>query len=197
MFREDYSHYSWYEDVNILHAHPEIDIVTLPYVVHKAGAALWHMFARVPYLPTVMLGQSWVVYGEDIKTREPFKKNLEAIIDLARQKREKVLLMTFATYVPRGYSQERFERKELDYGYLKFSAPVEEWGMPANVLKGIKAHNQVIRALASAHKDVLFVDQETLIPSDGEHFADICHFTPKGCEKFVENVALEILKTKK
>ena len=71
------------------------------------------------------------------------------------------------------------------------------WGTEKNVVAGIEAHNRVIRTLAGEHPTVLFVDQQAMIPDDADHFTDICHLTPSGCEAFVDNLlrkALPVLR---
>jgi len=102
--------------------------------------------------------------------------------------------MTFAYYVPKDYSYEKFKSCQLDYTFLEWSAPIEEWGAPTNVTKGIDAHNEVIQELAQEHKEVLFVDQAILMPHSGVYFRDICHLTPAGFEKFVDNFYQVVLK---
>jgi hypothetical protein len=53
--------------------------------------------------------------------------NLTAILDLAGQRGDRVLLMTFATYLPADYSLQAFLEKRLDYG-LHSAAPIEILG---------------------------------------------------------------------
>ena len=33
-----------------------------------------------------------------------------------------------------------------------------------------------------------FVDQKQLMPVGREYFEDVCHFTPRGCSRFVQNM---------
>ena len=83
---------------------------------------------------------------------------------------------------------------ELDYTYRDYSYPVESWGRPENVVAGIEAHNDVVRALATAHPDVVFVDQERLVAPTKENFVDICHFTNPGSRRFVKNMLPDVLR---
>jgi hypothetical protein len=97
-----------------------------------------------------------------------------------------MLLMTFATYVPENYSLEAFRKKQLDYGLHR--APIEWWGAREHVLATVAVHNEIVRNMAAQHKNVLFVDQASLMPQSGRYFNDPCHFTVLGSTKFVENL---------
>ena len=144
-------------------------------------------------MPTIAPKEEWLKYGADIKTRNCFKRNIEAILAIAQEKHEQILLMSFAYYVPQDYSLDKFTKKQLDYGYLPLSAPVEEWGSPMNIIKGLQVHNDVIREMALFYPDIVYVDQEGLMPKNGVYFGDICHFTRQGCEQFVDNMVHMIL----
>ena len=112
---------------------------------------------------------------------------------MAREKKEPVIVMSFAFYVPGDYSFEKFEKKSLDY--CLFDSPIEIWGTPENVIAGITVHNEIIREVAAGSDQVRFVDQNGLIPKNGLYFNDICHLTEKGCERFVDNLTGIILET--
>ena len=194
IYRDDYSHYAWYEELNLLDQHKEIKYLVFPYEFHKLAIRIWKSINHIEYVPKTFPKKEWIQYGVDIKTKVSFKNNLEKIIELAGQKGEKILLMTFAYYVPKDYSYEKFKSCQLDYTFLEWSAPIEEWGAPANVVKGIDAHNEVIKELAREHKDVLLVDQASLMPHSGTYFRDICHLTPAGFDQFVDNFYKVVLK---
>ena len=193
MFKDDYSHYAWYEEISLLKAHPEINVAVLPYLIHKLFAIMYDRAAHIEYVPTIAPKEEWLKYGADIKTRNCFKRNIEAILAIAQEKHEQILLMSFAYYVPQDYSLDKFTKKQLDYGYLPLSAPVEEWGSPMNIIKGLQVHNDVIREMALFYPDIVYVDQEGLMPKNGVYFGDICHFTRQGCEQFVDNMVHMIL----
>jgi hypothetical protein len=102
-------------------------------------------------------------------------------------------LLTFASYVPEGYSKEAFQTKRLDYGKHLF--PIELWGLPANVEKGLEVHNAVIRKLArQARPGVFFLDMEQAIPKQGQYFDDICHLSDRGYELFADELASALLR---
>ena len=192
IFKEDYSMYPFYNDINIILAHKEIDFLTLPYSLHIIGSRILEMFTHslvLTYDPQI----KWMKYGSAIKTKIPFKKNLRGILDIASKKEETVVLMTFASYIPNDYSLSKFKGKLLDYG--RHRCPVEDWGYPQSVAKGIKVHNEIIREAAMHYNNLVFVDQDKLIPKSGLYFDDICHLTEKGCEKFVDNILEALIIT--
>jgi hypothetical protein len=91
--------------------------------------------------------ENWVRYGRESRSAESFRQNLNAILDLASQRGDRLLLMTFATYVPEDYSREAFKHKQLDYALHR--APIQWWGLPENVLATVAVHNEIVRSVAS------------------------------------------------
>ena len=189
-FKSDYSHYSWYESVNIFEKHKEINSIAFPYVFHDIFLKIRTMLNPSRHLRTHWPIPEWIRYGCNIKTAHSFKNNLINILEIAHKKKETTLLMTFSIYIPKNYSREKFKNKHLDYGTHKI--PVEMLGKPENVAKGIVVHNEVIKEVAARYENILFVDQSRLMPKNGSHFDDFCHLTNKGCEKFVDNI-LEVI----
>jgi hypothetical protein len=126
IYREDYSHYSWYETINTLASYHGTTSFALPYTLHYLAIRIRHALTKDSYVPTHDPRKDWVHYGRDTRSAVSFKHNLGAILDLAKRRGDRVLLMTFATYVPKNYSLEAFKEKRLDYGlHLK---PIEIWG---------------------------------------------------------------------
>lgn len=102
--------------------------------------------------------------------------------------------MTFAYHIPPNYTDEAFRARRLDYGASVTACEVSLWGTPGGVKAAINAHNQVIREVASRHKNVIFIDQKATMPTDGRHFIDPCHLTPQGTDLFVRHV-IDALRT--
>ena len=186
LFREDYMHYTWYEIVNTLASYHGRTSFALPYTFHRLALGMRHAVRKGRYLPPHRPRADWVQYGKDIRSAGAFRRNLSAILDLANQRGDRVLLMTFATYTPDDYSLEGFMEKRLDY--VLHDAPLEVWGAREHVLAAVAAHNEVVRSLAAQHEGVLFVDQATLMPGVRRYFNDACHFTVAGSSKFVEHL---------
>jgi hypothetical protein len=194
LFRDDYAHYGWYETVNALARHHGRARLALPYTVEYLGLAIRQALFPERYVPRNQPRRAWLAHGGTVRTTAPFEANLRAILDRAARRGEPVLLMTFATRVPQGYSREAFEAGRLGYGL--HLTPLELWGEPAQVQAAVDAHNEMIRALAAAWPQVRFIDQARLLGADARAFNDPCHLTLQGAHRFVENLlpaALEAL----
>ena len=127
-------------------------------------------------------------YGGRIKTANPFRSNLEFILTRAESRKTPVILMTFATYLPRNYTRTRFQNQSLDYGAGSISLPIELWGRPEDVLRAVDQHNQVLRELANHHSNVTLIDQCEMLLANGRVFSDPCHLTDQGIEQFVSHL---------
>jgi hypothetical protein len=190
IFREDYGHYSWYETVNALAAYQGTASFALPYTLKFLALRVRQALTRNRYVPTTLPPKQWLQYGRNPRSAVSFARNLEAILALAAQRGDRVMLMTFATYVPENYSLEAFEGKRLDYGLHR--KPIEDWGRREDVLNAVAVQNEVVRSLAARHDGVLFVDQARLMAGTPRYFNDPCHFTVAGASKFAENVVAAV-----
>jgi hypothetical protein len=130
----------------------------------------------------------WLVYGKKIKTAPVFRRNLESVLDIAARRHQRVLLLTYAYYLPADYTNARFLSKKTDYSFKHESVAVEVWGMKENVVAAIEAHNEVVREVAARHPEALFFDMERFMPKDKQHFIDICHWTDLGRRTFAQGV---------
>jgi hypothetical protein len=191
IFREDYEHYSWYEMVNMLARYHGTASFALPYTLHYLALSARQALRKGRYVPTADPRPQWVQYGRDPRSVVSFERNLERIVELAATRGDRMMLMTFATYVPDNYSLEAFHEKRLDYG-LHFKA-IEDWGRRDYVLNAVMAQNEVVRRLAAQHEGVLFVDQARLMAGSSRYFNDPCHLTVVGATRFAENVVAALL----
>jgi len=183
-FRADYSHYGWYEIVRDVVDQEALYPLAAPYSLRFAiRRSLARLGLRV-YVPVERPRPEWVVYGREVRSREPFRRNLEAIAELAHSRGERVALMTYASHIAPGYSEEKFAARALDY--VLYTAPIDLWGNVENVRSGLAAHNAVVRELVTSDPQLEFADIEAAIPDDGRYYDDICHFTVSGAERFVE-----------
>jgi hypothetical protein len=128
IFREDYAHYAWYKIVNTLAPYHGTASFALPYTLRYLAICMQYALTKDRYVPIHSPRKDWVQYGRDPRSAVSFKHNLGAILDLASRRGDRVLLMTFATYIPKDYSLEGFKAKRLDYGL--HLAPLELWGTP-------------------------------------------------------------------
>jgi hypothetical protein len=185
IFRDDYSHYAWYELINELHRRRPKSYFVTPYSLRFLTLHGKHHFQKHKYIPRHHPPPAWLDYGAELKTPGPFEANLRKIVELANAKREPVLLMTFAYHLVDGYTDEAFQNRQLDYSDP--FAPVGLWGKPDNVRRAVDEHNRRIIKVAQESK-CFFVDQRSLMPPEGEFFNDVCHLTHEGTRQFVANM---------
>ena len=191
IYKDDYSHYAWYRGIGLIERHRELGLVAFPFVLHELSVGAYRWLHSIPDTPMQRPRPDRVSFGSEIKTARSFEQNLEGIIRLAGERGDPLLLVSFAYYIPPGYTLERFKSKALDYE--EHLSPIELWGKPENVEAGIRAHNEIIRSLYEKHREdatgrIGFVDLERLMPKDGSCFNDICHLTHKGSEQFVDAI---------
>lgn len=193
LFRDDYEHYGWYESVNALARHHGQARWALPYTLEYLGLGLRQLAFPSRYIPRNRPHPEVVGYGSTVRSAGPFEANLRAILARAASRGEPVLLMTFAIWVPRDYSLERFQAGQLGYG--THVTPLELWGEPEHVQRAVAAHNEVVRALAREYPAMRFVDQAALLAEDRRSFNDPCHLTLWGAHRFVENLLPAAVET--
>lgn len=186
LFKKDYSHYAWYEEINFYFNHPYLRKMpfTLPYFVkHLIVQLKREVLYRKQYAPEHSPRKEWVQYGNDIKTRDSFRENISKIIDIAASRHERLIIPTFAYYKTSG------NENGSSAPDMKFT---EIWGNYENVKSGINVHNSVIRDLAKNH-NFIFIDMEKLMDNEKKYFKDICHFTDEGSQ-FYARAIIEKLK---
>ena len=184
-FRGDYTHCAWYASFERR---------------LKEGALSFAGIAAAAGHGKIGLGEPDAearAFGREIKTKTAFRQNVEEIVAAARKRNTPVVLMTFATWIPDGYSDEKFRAGKLPYGSGQFELPMAVWGDSANVLEAVRVHNAVIRDVANRYDNVRFVDQRALLPGDGSVFTDPCHLTKKGCELFAANILATLRRESK
>jgi hypothetical protein len=186
LFREDYGHYSWYEVVNTLAPYHGSAYFALPYTLRYLAIAARSYLTKNRFISTYEVRKEWARYGKDPRSAASFSRNVNAILELASQRGERLVLMTFALYIPEDYSRKAFTEKRLDYRLHR--APIEWWGLPEHVMNAVSAHNEIVRGVAARHKQVFLVDQASLMPGSALYFNDPCHLTAAGAARFVENM---------
>ena len=182
LWEKDYSHYSWYDEVNFYFRHP---------LLNKTGLLLPHFLNHILFrmnskkqIPTRSPREEWMEYGKEIKTRESFMENLLKIISIATKKNEPLIIPTFAYALFDLESYLRPDGEKIGYIWI--------WGKPENVVSGVNAHNTIIRNLARKG-DFIFLDQEKLMRGNIQYFKDICHFTDAGSKFFSETILKKII----
>jgi len=193
VFRSDYSHYSWYHDVNGLLNHHEAKYIVLPYTLEMLSARIRERLGSRIVLPTAQPPRQWLEHGYDIKSIKSYSRNLERIVDLAKLRNQRVLLMTFSFFKPDNYSAAAFKSRSLPY--TLHSAALEAWGAPEAVAKAIESHNDVVKSMAGADSTHLFLDAANSIPHERAYYNDACHLTARGCVVLGEAMARVIAES--
>ncbi len=202
VFRDDYTHFSYYQRFrpafDWIEQHPRLSrSFVVSWAVKLALGAksiLAPEFQRkAPY--NHPQDDPWLAEAGDLKTPPVFARNVEAVRALAESRNQPFLLLSYAYYLPDGYSNERFLAQDLDYSFAPESTATEVWGWSHHIRAAIEAHYAVIREIAAEHPEGLFFDMERFMPKDGRHFIDICHWTDLGQETFALGIA-EALRSK-
>jgi len=188
IFKDDYSHFSWYETANMLDGYHGKALFTLPYTLRFFYLNIKRAMHDEQYVPVDWPRDEWLQFGREPRSEASFQNNLNAILDLAARRCERVLLMTFATYIP---PDKHWGRKGKLFGLKR--APVTLWGRRGDVLKAVNAQNEVVRSLASKENDTLFVDQANLMDHSPRSFNDPCHLTIEGSAQFAKNIVKVLL----
>lgn len=120
--------------------------------------------------------EDWLQYGSTIRSKEVFESNLRKIIELCDTYGSHLIVPRYAHHpILDDWAAGRDVALE-DGEMVRFT---EEWGLPRNVLDGMKAHNEVILSLADRFQ---YVDTRAL--EQYGNFVDPCHFTPEASMKF-------------
>ena len=195
VFRADYTQFPYYQRYapafTWIDRHP---ILARSFAM-TFGVSLYHRM-RVQLAPAFQreapynhpLDDPWLAEGADVKTAPVFSRNVEEVLRIARERGQRVLLLTYAYYLPDDYTNERFFARTTDYTFMPESVATEVWGRKENVVAAIEAHNEAMRRIAALHPEALFFDMERSIPKDREHWIDICHWTDLGREAFARGV---------
>lgn len=193
-FHPDYSHMKWFEELGILGRHPEINYTILPYIIDRSFVTIKSMLTHKIYINETYVPKEYHQYASEIRTAPTYKKNIAELVSLVQERKEKVLLMTYASFFP----DVKLENKKEIYAYFagcKFASAMDLWGNPYNVKKGIAIHNQELMAVARKN-NLTYLDMATIMPANRLFFCDICHLSDAGATFFCEQIKQEIIKKK-
>ncbi len=187
VFSRDYDQYLWYRALASIEPPPDETFARaanqpflLPLGVVGVSLAAANWLGLIHCVPLGEPPEDWLDFGATLKTRETFAANLAGMAELARASGARLVLPIFATCVPPDYSREAFEAGTLSYG--RGGQPLELWGRADNVLAGIAAHEQLVRARAAADDNVTLVETDSVSALGGAGFRDACHLTSRGAE---------------
>ena len=188
LFKSNYTHLDWYATIDKHLSHS--DRLT-PFATEYILTLLsYHLKNRhLSPLPNDSVRPEWIHHGKTIKTALPFRKNINAILTLAKKRQTKTLLMTFAYHLPKNYSPSKFSSEALDYTFKKgHSFPLSIWGNKETLSIGLESHNAILKDFHQNDPSLLFVDQNSHIPKNKAYFNDVCHLTDVGGRQFVNNL---------
>jgi GDSL-like Lipase/Acylhydrolase family len=177
VYQANYCHRPRFEEIRLLERHPEHPWLVFPYILECLGSSLVRSLVPCHLVDDVNL-------GTELKTPPSFRANLEEILSIARRRGERVLLLSFAYYIPANYTEAAFQAKSLDYDSHK--SPVNWWGTTESVALAVDAHNAVVEDLARCHSEALFTDMRRLMPDGKLYYDDCCHLSAGGCARFAE-----------
>ncbi len=174
-FRDDYLHFSWYREVA-----EAIDTgrMSLPIRLTDQMPLMGQGLLRT-------IGPEMMEFGKEIKTVRTLRRNHEEILDAAATRGDRVLLVTFAYYLPVDPPDEQLAESGSRRSQ---SNPLTCWGKSKYVAPTLDAQNAAIRSLVEAHPEVQFVDEQALMPEQRTLFNDPCHLSEAGSRQFVENL---------
>ena len=112
----------------------------------------------------------------------PFREDLRALVREAKLHAPVVALVTFASRLRRGQSDEALAAAAVSsLYYMPYLAP-------RDVLAGYERYNDVIREVAH-EEGTLLVEGADAVPADGAHFTDSVHLTDAGAERLAHRIA--------
>jgi len=185
-FKFDYSHYSDYRLIKwVLHSRTLFFNSELIFTSYRF---LNTYFNNRKTLPKHAPRADFLEYGGTINSRFSFENNLLNIVNVSRNEESILIIPVYAYNLPLNYSKESLIDGTLGYSLEDRAFPIEIWGKPEYVLKGIDAHNQVI--IQNAEK-YLLIDTSN-ISSYISNFVDVCHFSEMGKIQIISHISKSI-----
>lgn len=183
----DYGHFWNYYLIDMLNRHREVGLTVIPYtvsyMVHQAGLKI----TRNRHYEPCEIKDEYLNFGSSFKVGASFRKNILSIIESARMKKQKVIIPSFAYYIPFYYSDPLFQQKALDYG--RHRVPIRIYGSVEGTKNSIDSINGIILDIKSSNSDIVFwFDLNASIVKNKLYFDDICHFTDKGIKLFSDSL---------
>ncbi|MCF0051723.1 hypothetical protein LXM25_16775 [Dyadobacter sp. LJ53] len=194
MFYPDYSHIKWYDEINLLLLHPELNITVMPYAVHLLYKSVRDRLRHRNFVSNEQVDPTYAVYGKDIKTAKSYYHNISDIARLASEKHDPLLLVKYTTFFPTGVklTGEAADKQYFTPCYMV--SPVTTWGKPENVLKGVRTHNQVLERVHREQKTYFF-DISAVMPKDSATFCDVCHLSEPGAQRFAKELSKYVVSS--
>jgi lysophospholipase L1-like esterase len=119
---------------------------------------------------------------------KPFADDLDALVSEAKAVADTVILVTFATRLRRGQSEEELRKAAVTSLYYM------PYMTPDQLLSAFEAYNSVMRTVATT-SGAFLVDEIGTLPADEANFVDSIHFTDRGSQKMAERVYRGLLNS--
>lgn len=187
LFSPDYNHYFFYRLVNTVFGDrkPWLRLALKSSLFYRAYILLMQLrqtrLGGRDYVHLAFPREDWLQYGGDIRSKDSFRRNLEAIIALAEQHNIRLIVPRFAYDPVLDAWADGAPGAPSEADMRRYT---EQWGLPQHVLAGIKAHNEVIHQLRDQFH---YIDTTPL--QRREFFVDPCHFSPQGTDVFLNLLA--------
>jgi hypothetical protein len=147
------------------------------------------LIARLFYRRFIYHAPRRVLGGAGFRSIRLFERNIRTLVGRMHADGAVPILMTFAWHIPDNYTVQAFREHTLGYNnperYDEY--PVEGWGPVPYVKEGLRRINVSIKDTA-AREGMLLIDQEKLMRSQADLYADVCHFSDEGTDVFVDNI---------
>jgi hypothetical protein len=194
VFKQDYGHLPWNNEINTLQRHTEINYTVLPFFIDYTYQLALQKINKLQFIPEHYACRiHWWKYGSSLKSLSSFEKNTYSILQLAQKKRETLLFISYCFFSPENYSLSNFKTQSLRYNFQTNSRETEIWGFPKNVVAFLNSSNNILQQKYNANCYSLVLPN---ISSNPDFFADICHFSPSGLSAFCKQLAEEIIAIK-
>ncbi len=191
-FHEDYSHIKWYDELNLLIAHPELNVTVIPYVIHLVSKTVWDKITNREYISNDAVKAEYAVLGKEIKTAKSYYRNVTAIANYSHQKKDPLLLVKYAYFFPDSAELTGESADEKYFTPCHVVSPVTTWGKPMNVKNGIEIHNNLLERI-SHEQSTYFFDMSKELPKDSTMFCDVCHLSEQGAQMFSSKLSSYII----
>jgi hypothetical protein len=192
IYKSNYGHIKWNNEINCINRHKEINITTIPFIVDYSFQKIKQLIHNHQFIPENYKDNiEWKGYGSNFKSLTNFEENVKSIID--KKNNSTFHFISFLYYIPPNYTYDKFINKELDYNYHANSREIEVWGKPSNVSAFIDSTNKILLKICSENKNSICYDFEKL-SGDSIYFADVCHFSESGIDNFTDKI-IEVLNS--
>lgn len=187
LWKEDYGHYSWYAQRNFFFENETLFQLPsiIPFGMAFISAQLKTRLQPEQYVSVENLTDSALQYGKKFKSAEVFEKNTRHFIELAQQRNQPIVLVTFVHFHPEKSPFHPVIPKKMERTRL--------WGDPVDVERGLEIHNEVLRSLARQY-NVPLIDLAREFPDEQSKFEDICHMTYEGADFFAAAFMKKLIK---